>query len=250
MASASSQLPGPNVAHFLKLTETNYLLWLKQMRPFLVGHNLWRFVDGSYSAPNEFTTPATATAPAVPNPAYSTWHQADQLVVSYLTTTLTEPVLAMTVGSTTSHEIWECLRQHFAQQSIANAANIRFQLLDMSKGAKTINEYLQHAKSLANSLAAINEPVSNADLVTATLRGLGPDYAMLVTAILNFPPLPMFSDLRARLLSFESQTARASPQPISQAFCGYCTSTTTTGCLSIPMSIIGFSWSSRSWFWS
>lgn len=88
----------------------------------------------------------------------------------------------------------------------------------MSKGAKTINEYLQHAKSLADSLTAINEPISNADLVTATLRGLGPDYAMLVTTILNFPPLPMFSNLCARLFSFESQTARASPQPISQAF--------------------------------
>lgn len=36
-------------------------------------------------------------------------------------------------------------------------------------------------------------------------RGLGPDYAMLVTAIFNIPPLPSFPDLRARLLSFESQ---------------------------------------------
>lgn len=88
----------------------------------------------------------------------------------------------------------------------------------MSNGAKTINEYLQHAKSLDDSLAAINEPVSNGDLVTATLCGLGPDYTMLVTTVLNFPPLPMFSDLCAHFLSFESQTARASPQPIFQAF--------------------------------
>lgn len=55
------------------------------------------------------------------------------------------------------------------------------------------------------SLAAINESVSNVDLVTPVLRGLGPDYAMLVTAIFNIPPLPSFPDLRARLLSFESQ---------------------------------------------
>jgi len=27
------------------------------------------------------------------------------------------------------------------------------------------------------------EPVSNVDIVTSVLRGLGPDYAMLVTAI-------------------------------------------------------------------
>ncbi|KAK0589348.1 hypothetical protein LWI29_013036 [Acer saccharum] len=83
--------------------------------------------------------------------------------------------------------------------------------MDMNKGTKTISEYLQHAKSLSDSLAAICEPVSATDLVTAVLRGLGPDFAMIVTAILNFPPLPRFEDLRARLLSFESQLLRTNP---------------------------------------
>lgn len=79
---------------------------------------------------------------------------------------------------------------------------LRFQLIS---GNPSISQSLQHAKNLADSLAAINEPVSNVDLVTSVLRGLGPDYAMLVTAIFNIPPLPSFPDLRARLLSFESQ---------------------------------------------
>lgn len=134
-------------------------------------------------------------------------------MVSYLTTTLTEFVLSLTVGHNTSHAIWTCLQQHFSQQYIANATNIQFQLFDMSKGNKTISEYLLHAKSLAVSLAYINEPVSNADLVTAILRGLGPNYAMLVTAILNFPPLPNYFGLRARLLSFESQMNHSSVVP-------------------------------------
>ena len=76
--------------------------------------------------------------------------------------------------------------------------------MDMTKGTKIAYAYLQHAKSLSDSLVAINKPISSSDLVTAVLRGLGSDYAMIVTAILNFPPLPKFEDLRARLLSFES----------------------------------------------
>lgn len=88
----------------------------------------------------------------------------------------------------------------------------------MSKGARSINEYLQHAKSLADSLAVISEPISNIDLVTSTLCGFRPDYAILVTVILNSPPQPVFSDLHDRLLSFDSQTTRASPQLTSQAF--------------------------------
>lgn len=213
MSTTPATLPGPNVAHFLKLTETNYLNWLRQMRPFLHGHNLWKYVDGSCPAPSPtltIDTGASASASPPPNPAYAKWFQEDQLVVSYLTTTLTEPILSVTVGHDTSKAIWDCLQQYFSQQSVANAANFRFQLLDMNKGAQSVSAYLQHAKSLSDSLAAINEPVSNADLVTATFRGLGPSYAMIVTAILNFPPLPSFTELRSRLLSFESQTGRAS----------------------------------------
>ena len=33
-------LSGPNFSYFLKLTETNYLLWAHQMEPFLIGNNL------------------------------------------------------------------------------------------------------------------------------------------------------------------------------------------------------------------
>ncbi|XP_021820880.1 uncharacterized protein LOC110762541 [Prunus avium] len=80
--------------------------------------------------------------------------------------------------------------------------------MDLQKGTQTVDEYLRHAESIADSLAAINEPVSNKDLVTGILRGLGPDYKMLVTALLNFPPLPDFADLRARLLSYEAQNPR------------------------------------------
>lgn len=53
--------------------------------------------------------------------------------------------------------------------------------------------------------ATINEHVSNIDLVTAILCGLGPDYGMIVTVIMNFLPLPAFQNLRARLLSHEIQ---------------------------------------------
>ncbi|KAK2660024.1 hypothetical protein Ddye_006557 [Dipteronia dyeriana] len=65
--------------------------------------------------------------------------------------------------------------------------------------------YLQHANSLSDSLTAINEPVSSIDLVTVVLRGLDPDYTMIITVILNFPPLPKFKDLHARILLYESQ---------------------------------------------
>ncbi|KAK0591430.1 hypothetical protein LWI29_001639 [Acer saccharum] len=209
-SSHTPSLPGPSLAHFLKLTESNYLLWSTQLRPFLIGHGLYKFVDGSAPAP---APSVTSAAPAeiessTPNPTYLSWFQQDQLVVSYIVAILTEPMLSLVVEKSTAFEMWTSLNESFSQHSVVNAVNIRFQLMDMTKGTKTVSAYLQHAKSLSDSLAAINESVSSSDLVTAVLRGLGSDYAMIVTAILNFPPLPKFEDLRARLLSFESQLSR------------------------------------------
>lgn len=40
----------PNVAHFLKLTNSNYLKWLSLLQLFLSGHDLFKYVDGSAKA--------------------------------------------------------------------------------------------------------------------------------------------------------------------------------------------------------
>lgn len=188
----------------IKLTETNYLLWQSQIKPLLIAQKYWRFIDGSHPCPSKFLSNADSSTITL-NPAYTTWCRMDQTLARMINATLSEQVHSQVVGLSTSRQIWDCLHQNFFRKTLANATQLRFQLLSISKGTKTISEYLYQAKSLADALAAINEPVSNEDLVTFVLRGVDPDYSMLVTMIINFPPLPVFSDLRARLLSFESQ---------------------------------------------
>ncbi|CAL2244864.1 unnamed protein product [Prunus armeniaca] len=82
--------------------------------------------------------------------------------------------------------------------------------MDMQKGSQPIDAYLRQAKSLADSLAAINELDSPKELVIAVLWGLGPGYKMLVTTVLNFPSLPDFADLHTCLLAFIAQAPRIS----------------------------------------
>lgn len=67
-ASSSStpigpSLFGPNVAHFLKLADSNYLLWLSQMKLFHLGHNLFGYMHGTIQAP-PVTLPAPDNEPA------------------------------------------------------------------------------------------------------------------------------------------------------------------------------------------
>ncbi|KAL6276397.1 hypothetical protein ACE6H2_020001 [Prunus campanulata] len=182
------------------------------MKPFLFGQDFWKYIDGSSTPPDQ-VLPSTEGQPPKSNPEYQSWFRTDQMLISLLRATLSEPILGLVVGLTTSRTIWETLQAHFSQQSVANASQLRSNLLYLSRDNRTISEYLLYAKSLADSLAAIGQPVLNDELVQAILRGLGPGYEMIVTATLHFPPLPSFQDLRARLLSFEAQHSTASPTP-------------------------------------
>ncbi|KAM1349253.1 hypothetical protein TB2_003255 [Malus domestica] len=157
--SSTSPLPGPVIAQFLKLNNSNYLTWLRQIKPFLVGHDLWKFVDGSHPPPSTTLTVTTTSSLAasdshsssvtttftIPNPAFTLWYQHDQLVVSSITTTLTEPVLALVVGHDSTQAVWACLQRRLAHGSILNSATLHYQLLDPSKGSRSITDYLQHA---------------------------------------------------------------------------------------------------------
>lgn len=131
----------------IKLTETNYLLWKGQIQPFLIGPNLWPFVDGSFPCPPPFF-PSYDGKTMNLNPSYTSWVQTDQTLVSLINATLTESVLALLkslVFKQTSRDVWSCLQPNFSQQSLANASNLRFQPLS---GNQSISQYLQHAKIL------------------------------------------------------------------------------------------------------
>ncbi|KAL5703600.1 hypothetical protein ACHQM5_022129 [Ranunculus cassubicifolius] len=227
---ASFSVPNITIFVTVRLADNNYLLWHKQISSFLVGQKLWQFVDGSFPQPDPFLPAKEGVAP-VANPDHDSWRCTDQSLESMIGATLSDPILAMVIGCQTAKETWDCLQRHYAQRSIANAQNIRFQLFGISKGTKSISDYLQHAKSLSDSLASIDEAVSSKDLVSSILRGLGPDYQMLVTVILNTFPLPAFEDLRARLLAFEDQilTPLAPSAPVQTALLASQTTGQSTG---------------------
>ncbi|KAB2633275.1 hypothetical protein D8674_029522 [Pyrus ussuriensis x Pyrus communis] len=200
---------GLSIASFLKLDEDNYHEWLRQMKPFLIGQGLYKFVDGSHPKPSATilavppTPPSPTDAPAatvpIPNPALLTWIQQDQLVVSYITTTMTKPIISLTIGCETAQAIWNVFITTFPKPLLlAPHPSI---------------------KHIADSLAAINKPVDPEYLVTLTLRGLGPEYLMLRTAILQSSSLPTFTELRSRILAFEAQDPNfTASSPSSHAF--------------------------------
>lgn len=172
-ASSSSTTTGPslsdpNVAHFFKLTDSNYLLWLSQMKPFLLGHDLFGYVDGSMLAPA--TTISTAgEEPTAPNPMFAQWFQIDQLIVSYLTFTLFEPILSLTIGKTPLMLFGSASMTTLLNSLWPMPPTFGFNLLLLQK-ARVLS--LTTFNTLSLSLTLLLLLISNTNLVSSVLKAL------------------------------------------------------------------------------
>lgn len=89
-----------------KLTRNNYLSWQSQIVPLLHGYKLHQFLDATPPSP----TITTSSGEIQLNSAYLTWHQQDQLLLGWLRSSLSEPILAQVVSSKTSSELWHTLQ--------------------------------------------------------------------------------------------------------------------------------------------
>jgi hypothetical protein len=139
MASSSSNLtpafptfnlPTANQNASLKLDNNNYLMWLTQILPILRHHNLLGIVDGSESCPKKFIT--NDEQKEVLNPEFTIWTKKDQYLLSVITSSLTESVLATVYGLHTSKQAWTALATHFASQSKSRISHLKKQLQTLS----------------------------------------------------------------------------------------------------------------------
>jgi hypothetical protein len=115
-------VPNMNPSLHVKLTKANFISWKTQVDAYFRGQDAHRFVDGtSVSPPQTIPNPVTADgAPiSILNPDYITWYQRDQLILSVLISTLSEPLVSHAIGCATSHALWTSLEKMFTSQSRA-----------------------------------------------------------------------------------------------------------------------------------
>jgi gag-polypeptide of LTR copia-type len=181
-----------------KLHRNNFLAWKSQIVSALHGHDLYRFLEN--------TTPdahLTVAGQQLSNPASSFWRRQDQLLLTWLRSSLTDTILAQVVSCTTSAELWQLLQQTFSATSRARRAELRRSFQNVSKGGQSCSDYCQKIRSIADELAFIGSPVPDEDLVLHVLGGLGSDYNAFVVSA-NSKENMSFSELQSMLMSHES----------------------------------------------
>jgi hypothetical protein len=170
----------------------------------LEGNNFYGYVTGDLPCPPKFLQ-STSIAIRVENPAYTPWYQQDKLIMSAAISSLSVEIVANVVVLRTSREVWVALEKMFASQSKACVMQTRYQLATLKTGALSISDYFQKAKTLAQSLAAIGEPLKDSKLVSYILASLGLDYDSLVTTVTTRIEPIFLDDLYGYLLTHEQR---------------------------------------------
>jgi len=200
----------PNITNLvtIKLNSVeDYLTWRTQFTSLLISHELLGFVDGSTPQPTQFLCNVSGNQQVTP--LYRSWVRVDQSVRSWLFATLSREVLVDVHLLPTSRDIWLSLHRRFMDASQAKSIELKRQLTTMRKSeSMTIDQYLREAKTIADSLAAINSPVSSQDLIDHVLLGLGREYDTLVGIITHFPGQLSLEELRTKLLLHEQRLQR------------------------------------------
>ncbi|GAV73897.1 UBN2_3 domain-containing protein [Cephalotus follicularis] len=186
------QPPVANIHHFLsiKLNASNYLIWRSQFLALLRGYDLLSYVDGTLDDGS-------------PKPAYILWHKQDQLLLSWLLSSLTESVHAQVVGLESSHAVWQYLSSAFSSQSQTRIMQLRLSLHSLKKGADSMSSYLLKARSISDELSLASKPVYDDEMVLYILGGLSSEYASLVTFITTRVTPISIADLHGLLLNEE-----------------------------------------------
>jgi hypothetical protein len=163
----------------IKLETGNYTSWVTQINPILRTHDLMGIVDGSEPCPQKYLTDSKGEEKL--NPEYLIWNKKDQYLLSVITSSLSEKVLAIVYGLNTSHQAWTALATKFASKSKSRIANLKKQLQNLSQGSKSCSDYMQTAKILADQLSAAGNPIPDEEIISAILNGLQASFTHFIT---------------------------------------------------------------------
>lgn len=188
----------------IRLNENNYLIWKQQVLTAIKGYGLEKFLSNEGFLPEEFIVDDQSQQ-QIQNPEFLAWQRQDQLVASWILSSLSENILVMMVGLTTSKDIWESLETSFASQSRARLMQYKLQLQTIKKGSQCMREYLNKVKSCCDVLASAGQRISEDDQILHILSGLGNEYDHVMVSITSRAEPCSLKEVHAMLLTFESR---------------------------------------------
>lgn len=117
--------------------------------------------------------------------------------------TLSPSLIPIVSQAATAKDLWNILAKTYAKPSRGHIKQLKDQLNNISKGNKTITEYMQAIKSCADHLAALGKSVDHEDLIDHVLAGLDESYKSVIDAVNGRDNSISFEELHEKLINKE-----------------------------------------------
>ena len=160
-------------AHVEKLNGDNYHAWKFNLRMLLIGKDLWDIVSGDEVLPEE-ATPAMRNA----------FRKRDNRALSTIGLAINSDLQIYVRGTKSSKEAWDALASHFEEKTLSKKIHYRRKLysLRMDEGTSMV-EHVNKLKTIAEHLEALDDMVSEKDLVMILISSLPEDFNNLITTL-------------------------------------------------------------------
>ena len=156
-----------------KLNGENYHSWKFNLKMYLMGKDLWDIVQ-EVEVLTERSTPQQREL----------FRKRDNRAMSIINLSITNDLQIYVRSAKSATEAWNNLADHFEEKTLSKIIYYRRKLYKMSMGkGVTMESYVNSLKTVSEHLEALNDPVSEKDLVMILISSLPEDYNNLVTAL-------------------------------------------------------------------
>lgn len=133
--NVSSSISTFTFTTLIKLDRSNYTIWKSQILSSVWANELESFLDGSRACPNQYLSGESASTDAIvlENLAYAAWKRQDQMLLSWLLSSINVEILSLVVNSKTSHELWTNLDEQFGFKTATKKVHLKMLLNNLKK---------------------------------------------------------------------------------------------------------------------
>ncbi|CAL2244740.1 unnamed protein product [Prunus armeniaca] len=161
------------------------------------------FVKDDAIAPHPFLTNDKGKLTDFFNPAYDTWIQQEQLVLSWINSCLNSTLLATVARLTSAHSTCVALEKCFASLNQNLILQLRSELFRTTRGDSFIADYLDKVNVITDNRALSGSPILGSDLLAVIMNNVGPLYKSTVASAQAHETPITYANLEALLLFVE-----------------------------------------------
>ena len=191
----------------VKLDDSNYLNWNFLIQLLLESNGIFGFVDGLHPCLSSFDECGTH----VPNSSSSDidcddaliWKMHDRAIMQLITATLSPVAMSCAIGSRSSKDLWNRLKEQFSTVSKTSIFQLKSNLQNIKKGTDTISQYLLKIKEARDYLSAAGVHFADEDIVILALNGLPSEYNTFRCVIRGRENVIALREFRSQLLAEE-----------------------------------------------